>query len=352
MGDVLHGLPAAAALRLALPESYIGWAIEPHWMPLLTADFKGVRGIAMPVVDRVHTVPTREWKLRPFAFATLRQIAGLRREMRRGRYDVCVDLQGSIRSAVIGRLSGSDRVVGPRRPRERQARALYGERVDLTEGSVIAQACELLAVGAGMAHLEPAEALLPCDLEAREWCAEKLRSCGVTGAFVLLIPGAGWGAKRWPTERFAQIARQLQKQGLAVVTNSSSDTSVNAELAAAGAVRIESSVAQLIALVRHASVVIGGDTGPVHLAAALGRPVVALFGPTDPLRNGPHFPGARVVVLRHPASQTDHRRHPATEAGLAQIAVAEVFAATQQLLSSAELSEPKKRSQSMANNHG
>ncbi len=144
MGDVLHGLPAVAALREAVPDCFIGWAIEPRWRALLRTGSAKVRGAQMPIVDRVHEVQTQAWKKEPFAPATVKDVAKLRREMRGQRYDVCVDLQGSIRSAVIGKMAGARRFVGPRNPREGLARTLYGERVRLTETHVIAQACELL----------------------------------------------------------------------------------------------------------------------------------------------------------------------------------------------------------------
>ena len=110
------------------------------------------------------------------------------------------------------------------------------------------------------------------------------------------------------------------------------DILANAVVDASGgtAVVVPCSVGQLIALTRCASIVVAGDTGPLHLAAALGRPVIALFGPTDPARNGPYGTPSR--VLRHPSSQKDHTRHAETEEGLMQITAAEVSAAAFDLL--------------------
>ena len=135
MGDVLHGLPAVAALRARMPECFIGWVVEPRWAALLRAEGATKRGAGMPLVDRVHLVPTGEWKRRPFAGATLRGIAGLRRELRAEEYDVCVDLQGSVRSAAIGWMAGARRFVGASEPREWLAREFYGERVELRGAS-------------------------------------------------------------------------------------------------------------------------------------------------------------------------------------------------------------------------
>ena len=324
MGDVLHGIPAVAGLREAMPECMVGWAVEPRWMALLRTDRK------MPLVDRVHEVRTREWKRSPFSLATVKDIARLRRELREQRYDVCVDLQGSIRSALTGWMAGAKRFVGPEKPRETAARRLYDERVSLTATNVIGQACELVSAGAGR-NIEPAAARLPIDAGAEAWCDEVLDG----RPFVLLAPTAGWGAKEWGAERFAELARGLEAAGYRVLVNAaegSTSTVADEITRRAGARMVASTLPQMIALTRHAALVVGGDTGPVHLAASLGRPVVALFGPTDPERNGPSFPGAKAHVLRDSASITDHRRHTVTEAGLARIRVEEVLAASLAML--------------------
>jgi heptosyltransferase-1 len=329
MGDVLHGMPAVAGLRATLPGCEIGWAIEPRWMPLL----RGQDGTS-PLVDRVHPVRTREWQRRILSPRTVQQIASLRRELREPEYDVCVDLQGSLKSAAVGWMAGALRFVGLDRPRERQARLLYGERVAVTEASVIEQACELVGAGIGrtvMAGLVE----LPVEREAEHWCDRLLKGIA---RFVVVAPTAGWGSKEWGAERYAALGKYLEATGLAVLVNAAPGavSPVATTIAErSGATIAPSTLAQMIALTRRASLVIGGDTGPVHLAAALGRPVVALFGPTDPARNGPAFPGARVTVLRHPDSVTDHRRHAGTDAGLARIRVEEVLAAALAMLAEA-----------------
>ena len=123
MGDVLHAMPAVAAMRRAHPEWFIGWAIEPVWSPLLV----GADG-AMPLVDCVHLVPTRDWKKGPLAKTTIADVRRLRRELRGERYDLCVDMQGSIRSAVVGRMAGAGTFAGPMEPREPPARLVLREK--------------------------------------------------------------------------------------------------------------------------------------------------------------------------------------------------------------------------------
>ena len=325
MGDILHALPAVTAWRARNPGATIGWVAEPHWAPLL-AD--------TTLIDRVHLAPTREWKRRPFASSTLRSIAKLRGELRQERYDVCVDLQGSIRSAVIARMSGARRVIGADAPRERPARMFYGERVRTYAAHVIEHACALLSAIDGN-PLTAQAVRLSDDPAAEIWAAEI--AAEDAREFVLLVPGAGWGAKQWPADHFRELAAALGSAGYRVLINASpavstpGPPSLAARIAAGtGAEIVPCTLAQLIALTRRAALVIGGDTGPVHLAAALGRPVIALFGPTDPARNGPALPcsssaGSDTVVLRSEQSRTDHRRLDVVESGLATIAPAQVI---------------------------
>ena len=314
MGDILHALPAVTALRAAMPHASIGWAVEPHWAPLLSPT----------LIDEMHLVPTRVWKQRPFSLATARSVLALRRELRARQYDLAVDLQGSIRSALIARLAAPLRLVGPAAARELVAARLYGERVSTRTASVITQAGELLAAAIGQ-PLVPLPVSLPENSAAEAW-ADAL---SLPPRFTLLLPGAGWGAKQWP--HFELLARALAATGHASIVNATASTAVFPH-----ARFIPSTLPQLIALTRRAALAIGGDTGPLHLAAALGRRTIALFGPTDPARNGPHFPQtgakARPVILRNPASQTTYRRTSAPEAGLAAITVEEVLTAALALL--------------------
>jgi heptosyltransferase-1 len=311
MGDVLHALPAVASLRAALPGARIGWAIDPRWCPLLGAS----------LVDRMHLVNTRQWT----AVSFLPQVLTLNRELRAEKYDLVVDLQGSIRSGVIARLAGARRVVGSAFPRETPARLFYTEHVRLARPHVIDQAAELVSAAVGL-PIQPIQPALPEAEASAVWAAHYDDK-----PFVLIAPTAGWGAKEWPPDRYAALIPRLEARGYRVLLNATPTS--NHELPGEA---VPSTLPQLIALTRRASLVIGGDTGPIHLAAALGRPTLALFGPTDPRRNGPAFPGARTLTLRHPSSRTDHHRTPATDPGLKQITVEEVFEAAKTLLEPGE----------------
>jgi heptosyltransferase-1 len=334
MGDVLHALPAVAALRELHPEWQIDWAIEPAWGELLETRAGGpraVRDARRPLVDTRISVLTRAWKRRPWTEKTMQEILALRGRLRAGRYDLCVDMQGSIRSAMVGRMAGAEDFVGTAEPREGPAAWLYRRKVRTTAQHVVEQGCELLGSAIGES-LRPARVTLPVDVLAEGWCDDLL--VGEVRPFVMMAPTAGWGAKEWPAERYGELAAALAREGFRTLVNASSaEDAVSkrvVETSHGAAVMVPCSVGQLIVLIRRAALVIAGDTGPLHLAAALERPVVGLYGPTDPLRNGPF--GTRSRVLRHASSQVDHSRHPETEKGLLEITVDEVGKAALELL--------------------
>ena len=355
MGDILHALSAVTALRLAHPTWHIGWVVEPRWQALLKAGNEGTteqgskeqgignreqwigispgRASAMPVVDRLHFAPTRAWKRRPLTAKTAKEINALRRELWAANYDAVVDLQGAIRSAAIVRLAGCPRRIGEAKPREWPAHWLFTERVRTRGAHVIEQDVELASAVAGDA-LTPAEPLLPVDPQAESWCDAWLAASfgGEPRPIVFIAPGAGWGAKRWPPERYAVVAEGLKQRGFHVLANSApGEEQLAATITAGGAaVPLSTTLPQLIALTRRIALCIAGDTGPLHLACALGRPVVGIYGPTDPSRNGPF--GTRAKVLRSPGSRRDHSRRAAPDPGLLTIAPEDVLRAADELL--------------------
>jgi heptosyltransferase-1 len=198
---------------------------------------------------------------------------------------------------------------------------------------VIEQDVELASAVAGDA-LAPAEPLLPVDPDAESWCAEWLAASftGEDRPIALLAPGAGWGAKRWPPERYAAVAEGLKQRRFHVLANSGpGEEHLAATIVAGGAaVSVTTTLPQLIAITRRIALCIAGDTGPLHLACALGRPVVGIYGPTDPSRNGPF--GTRAKVLRCPGSRRDHKRHAEPDPGLLTIAPEDVLGAADELL--------------------
>ena len=337
MGDILHALPAVTALRRMHPSWVIGWVVEPRWRALLAAPGapgSGVaaRGPSMPVVDALHFAPTRDWRGKPLSMSTLRGVGALRRELRSAGYDAVIDFQGAIRSAVVGRMAGHRRVIGEAAPREGIARWLFTDRVVTHGAHVIEQDFELAAQIAGD-ELEPGPPQLPIDPAAEAWCDDLLRSSGERRV-ALINPGAGWGAKRWPVERYGAVARGLMSRGMRVLVNAGPGEEPMADVivkeASGAAIPLAMSLDQLIALTRRVALCVAGDTGPLHLACALGRPVVGIYGPTDPSRNGPY--GTRFRVLRSPESRRDHTRRPEPEAGLLTISPEQVLKAAEELL--------------------
>lgn len=334
MGDIIHTLPAAQALREAFPDAMIGWLIEERWAELVCAPGtprRGARSARRPLADWVHTVRMREWKKSLWTFAGAQQIAKVWNDVRSAGYDVAVDLQGAIRSAVLGCWSGARIVYGVADPRESAASMLYSRRVVTRGAHVVEQNFSLAEAVAGRPLPMPAQVEFPHDVEAEKRMVQRL--AGV-GEFAIMNPGAGWGAKRWPAERYGLVARALAEEGVKSVVNfgpGEEELAREVENASAGAARaMKCSISELIALTRRARLFVGGDTGPMHLAAALKIPVAAIFGPTDPARNGPY--GTKSVVLRNPASATTHARLADPEEGLLEIGVEAVVNAARSLL--------------------
>jgi heptosyltransferase I len=336
MGDILHALPAVTALRRAHPSWVMGWVIEPNWRHLLTtANGTPAEPLtaSQPLVDQLHLAPVKAWGRSPLSGRTTREIKELRASLKSAGYDAVVDFQGAVRSASLGCLSGAVRRIGESKPREWAAKWLFTERVSTTGRHVIEQDVEVAAAVAGDA-LEPEPPLLPVDPHAETWC-DGLFAPLASDPVALLNPGAGWGSKRWPVERYAAVAASLAGRGFRVLVNAAPGEEELAEAIKAqsnrAAMPVRCSLPQLIAINRRVALAIGGDTGPIHLACALGRPVVGIYGPTDPARNGPY--GTRFKVLRSPLSQRNHARLDEPEAGLLTISSEAVLEAVDEVLS-------------------
>jgi len=286
IGDVTNALVFATALKEARPDVHVGWAVHPLARPLVEGH---------PSVDRVHL-----WR----RGGGLSGFARLVREIRAERYDVAVDLQRIQKSAWLARLAGAPRVLGYDRARTKElAWLLTRERLDArgTTRHMVEHYLEFAR------HLgAPARAprhLLPADAEAETWAAHLVEELGAAPVVVNL--GASKPANRWAPERFGALARALSEDGRAVCFTGGPDDRPAAERAraAAGAGPRDlvghTSLPQLVALLRRARLFVGCDTGPMHLAAAVRTPVIALFGPADPARTGPFGP-AHLVLREQP----------------------------------------------------
>ena len=343
MGDVIHALPAVHTLRAAFPLAFIGWLIEERWAELLGAagaPWRGGRSGLKPLVDEIHTVNLKTWGQSLFSLSTLQRVATVWNDVREARYDVAVDLQGSIRSAVLARWSGARVVYGAAEPWESPASLWYTRKVIAHGRHVVEQN---LSVAQGLIkhqeyprQIEPPSQIacdLPYDPETEERTEKSLAQHGIRD-FAILNPGAGWGAKRWPAERYGEVARALAGKGICPLVNygPGEEELFRAVLAASGGAArpTKGSITELIALTRRAQLFIGGDTGPLHLAAALRVPVAGIYGPTDPARNGPY--GTRSIVLRSTESITSHARRAAADEGMLGIGSEAVVRAARELV--------------------
>jgi len=342
MGDVIHALAAVAALRDAFPEARIGWAIEERWAELLcapnallgTADAAtdAPRSPAKPLVDVVHPLDTAAWRSAPLSDETWAETVDSLRGLRAAGYEAAIDFQGLMKSALVAKASGAPVRLGFADPKESAATLFYTRAVARAGTHVVEMN---LALARALTGREAAAARfeLPRDPEAEAWCDAELRRRGAE-SFLLLAPGGGWGAKLWPAARYGEAAHALAADGLKTLVNYGPGEEALAQqvVAASGgaAEPLSCSVSELIALTRRSQLFLGGDTGPMHLAAALGVPVVTIFGPTDPARNGPF--GTRNVVLRSAASQTSYAHRSETDPGLLAITAEEAVAAARRLL--------------------
>ena len=307
IGDVVHTLPVLAALHRAGHE--VSWLVEPAARELLSGQ---------PLLrEMVPAPPARRFRLAE-ARATLRTL-------RAAAYDVALDLQGLFKSAAWARLSGARRVVGfeARARRERLSALLAHEEAPIPESAVhvidknlaVLRTLGIEAVGSREFPLPPAAA---------------------TGAapepIVILNPGGGWESKLWPAESYGALARHVKDRGLDPVVTwgpGDRDRAERVVTASEGSATLAppTTLLEYTALARRARLVVAADTGPLHLACAVGTPVVGLFGPTDPARNGP-FSADDVVVRRAPACAPCHRRECAVHDGVMRaITPAEVAAA-------------------------
>jgi heptosyltransferase-1 len=335
MGDIIHGMPAIAALRRARPDLQIGWLVEARWLELLCArdsERLTARSERKPLADWVHVAKFSRWRRSLFSGETWHEMRACRREVRARNYPVALDLQGAIRSALVARASGAAIRIGSSQPREAPGRMFYTQAIDVRGTHVVEHALSLASDVAGQ-ELEYIAPPFPIDPAVEGWADRRCEGWR-DKPMAILNPGAGWGAKRWPSESFGAVARALTDRGMAVTANHGPGEERLAEdvrsSSGGAAIPLNCSVGELIALTRRARLFIGGDTGPMHLAAALRVPVVALFGPTRPERNGPF--GTPNVVLRSPESVYNTTHTDRHDEGLISIQPEAVIEAADQLL--------------------
>ena len=297
LGDIVHALPLTAALRAAWPDARVDWLVDVKHRAIL--DHVGGLSTIVPVDTRRMGGETG--------------VVPVVRRLRAARYDVAVDAQGLLKSALLARLAGARRVVGLARAhlREPLARWAYDDVAEPAGPHVVDHALALaLAVGAPAGPPRFALEPRPSDIVDR---VRGTLGLAAGQPFAVINPGAAWPNKRWPPERFGAVARDLRARhgwpSIVIWGPGEEDLARGVAAAADGAATLApaTSLGELLAILGAAGLVVSGDTGPLHLAAALGRPIVGIYGPTDPARNGPWSP-ADVTLSRNRACACHHQR--------------------------------------------
>jgi heptosyltransferase-1 len=303
LGDVIHALPAAASLKHSFPQSTLTWVVKPRWAPLLEGN---------PYVDEVL------WFER-----TARGILALRRRLRAETFDLIVDFQGLVQSALVAASARGDKVVGLARTQARESLAalFYSTGVRTTAEHRVDQNLEI-ATAAGATSL----------LRTFPMPEGKPEGNLPEGRFVLANPLAGWKWKQWPLQHYGELARRLGEEfGVPLVVNGAPE-GADALKSISGALVHLSGLPGLIHATRRTSAVVGVDSGPVHLAAALGRPGVAIYGPTNPASHGPY--GGTMAVLRDPSAATSYERRDEENPAMRAVTPQQVFDALKTTLAS------------------
>jgi len=296
MGDIIHALPAVTALKLGYPDARLTWVVEPKWAPLLEQN---------PFVDRVL----------PLDRGSLAGLLAGRRALRETRCRFAVDFQGLLKSALVALAARPGRIFGfdAGQVRERAAAVFYTHRISSAAAHVVDRNLDLAAAAGAAAAGSPVFPLPPGRAEGDL----------PAGDFVLASPLAGWASKQWPLAHYRALAARLAGDlGIPLVLNVPPGALGEA---VDPAVAHGSSLPGLIHATRRAAAVLGVDSGPLHLAAALAKPGVAIFGPTDPARNGPY--GHSMRVMRSSAATTTYKRGATIDESMRKISPDEVFEA-------------------------
>lgn len=302
LGDIVHAVPVVAALRRAYPDARIDWVVSAKHREILSL----VDGLTSLIV------------VRPTSKSEGLSIPAAMREIRRRQYDVVLDLQGLLKSGVIARGAGAPRLIGfsAKYLREPLAAMFYTEQYDpggagMRDPGERRHVVDINLGMLGCLGITPGAPHFPF-VATPSAVADEVRDV-VGGRYALLNPGAAWPNKRWPAERFAALAALLRArhQLRSVVLWGPGERelaeAIVAQANGAAVLSPATRIADIMALAREAALMVSGDTGPTHIAAAVSTPIVGIFGPTRPERNGPWHP-ADVTVSRADVCQCHHRR--------------------------------------------
>jgi ADP-heptose:LPS heptosyltransferase len=327
LGDIVHTFPAVAGLRESFPKAEIVWLTHPRWKTLVESS----------------ELATEIWATETRSYASLREIIG---RIRKKLFTKAIDYQGLWKSAMLPFFGGVSRRVGfsLHTIREFGVPILYTDRVRSTLTHIADQNGELSQRAGARNGVAPVVLAVPTIHEV--FVLQLLRGFA-TEKYIVLSPAGGWRSKCWPPNRYGALCQKIRDNlGMRCVLNyGPGEDNLIAEVKSASGeadpIAYNGSLEQLMALLRNAACIVGGDTGPLHLAVALGTPAVAIFGPTDPSRNGPYRMGNRSektvsvdTVLRSPNAVTTYKRGDQPDPSILEIDTDSVFDAVRRQVES------------------
>jgi heptosyltransferase-1 len=327
LGDIVHTFPAVAALRESFPNAEIVWLTHPRWKALVESS----------------QLATDIWDTETRSYRSLREIIG---RIRQNSFTAAIDYQGLWKSAAVPFFGAVPRRIGfsSQTIREFGVPILYTDRVRCAQTHIADQNGELSQHAGARNGVAPVALAVPAIQEV--FVMQLLRGFGIE-RYVVLSPAGGWRSKCWPPDRYGALCQRIHGAvGLRCVLNYGPGeeelvSTVKAASGEADPIAYNGSLDQLMALLRNAVCIVGGDTGPLHLAVALGTPAVAIFGPTDPARNGPYRMDGRTgnvspmdIVLRNPHAATTYKRGDQAAPSILEIDVDTVFDAVRRQVES------------------
>lgn len=321
IGDVIHALPVSRAIKQASSGSRITWIVEKAAYPLLTNN---------PDIDEIILFDKPKFKS---ISGIVRNSPTLMKELRSRRFDLALDLQGLAKSAAIAWMSGAPKKLGYCNMREGSgliSKPVHGPNRD---GHVVERYLDVArAIGC---KVDKPEWVINTTVEEEKAAEAVLRNVGldIDSKYIVIAPGTNWESKCWPPEFFSQLADRISQETALpiVIIGAAKDRKLAEEIQSRSRARMcditgQTSLRELAFILRKSRLFIGGDTGPMHLAVAMGTPVVALFGPTDPKRNGP-YGSKNIVVTSHLPCAPCFKKSCATAECMRSISPEMVFAA-------------------------
>lgn len=328
IGDVIHALPVSYAIKETFPAAKLTWVAEAPAYPLLQAN---------PFIDRLVLFKKKEMRSSFGGF--FRNIGPLRRDLKKERYDVSLDLQGLFKSAMIVKLAGAPLRLGTCNMRElsdRVSRPVIGPN---SNGHIVERYLDVArAIGCRVDEVR-----FPVEISERDQNAARLimekSGARLANSYAIFVIGANWPNKRWPSASFAKLGDWLYERNIVPILAGSGavDEQIAREIESLSEIPPinivgKTDLLRLAYILKNAALVVGGDTGPVHLAAGVGTDTIMLMGPTDANRNGPYGQKENALEVERPCRYCWKRACPKGFDCLSAISVDRVIKKAQDIL--------------------